>query len=76
VSQTPVEIFIALSIVLVAAESIHQRQTLARRHSWIIAFLFGLFHGLGFASALREVGLPEHAIPISLLAFNLGVELG
>jgi hydrogenase/urease accessory protein HupE len=76
VTQTPVEILIALSIVLVAAESMNRRETLARRYPWLIAFMFGLVHGLGFAQALREVGLPEHAIPVSLLAFNIGVELG
>jgi hydrogenase/urease accessory protein HupE len=76
VSQTPVEILIALSIVLVASESMSQRQTFARRYPWIVAFMFGLVHGLGFAGALREVGLPEHAIPASLLSFNIGVEIG
>jgi hypothetical protein len=43
---------------------------------WVIAFSFGLLHGLGFASALREVGLPQNAIPLALLFFNVGVELG
>ena len=43
---------------------------------WLIAFLFGLLHGLGFAGALREIGLPEHAIPWALAFFNIGVELG
>ena len=43
---------------------------------WVIAFSFGLLHGLGFAGALREVGLPQNAIPIALLFFNIGVELG
>ncbi|MES9972124.1 MAG: HupE/UreJ family protein [Candidatus Thiodiazotropha sp.] len=76
VSQTPVEIIIALSILLVAAESLDKRITLARRYPWLVAFIFGLVHGLGFAGALREVGLPEHELPLSLLAFNLGVEFG
>jgi hydrogenase/urease accessory protein HupE len=76
VSQTPVEIIIALSILLVAAESLDKRLTLARRYPWLVAFIFGLVHGLGFASALREIGLPEHELPLSLLAFNLGVEFG
>ena len=43
---------------------------------WVIAFSFGLLHGLGFAGALREVGLPQNAIPVALLFFNVGVELG
>ncbi|MBT3047683.1 MAG: HupE/UreJ family protein [Candidatus Thiodiazotropha sp.] len=76
VSQTPVEIVIALSILLVATESLDKRPTLARRFPWMVAFIFGLVHGLGFAGALREVGLPEHELPLSLLAFNLGVEFG
>jgi hydrogenase/urease accessory protein HupE len=76
VSQTSVEIIIALSILLVAAESLDKRITLARRYPWLVAFIFGLVHGLGFAGALREVGLPEHELPLSLLAFNLGVEFG
>jgi hydrogenase/urease accessory protein HupE len=76
ISQTPVEIIIALSILLVAAESLDRRITLARRRPWLVAFVFGLVHGLGFAGALREVGLPENELPLSLLAFNLGVEFG
>ena len=43
---------------------------------WLIAFLFGLLHGLGFAGALSAVGLPQQAIPLALLFFNVGVELG
>ena len=50
--------------------------SLAARAPWLVAFAFGLLHGLGFAGALREVGLPDHAIPLSLLFFNVGVELG
>jgi hydrogenase/urease accessory protein HupE len=76
VSTTSVEIIIALSIFLVAAESLDKRITLARRYPWMVAFIFGLVHGLGFAGALRDVGLPEHELPLSLLAFNLGVEFG
>jgi hypothetical protein len=41
-----------------------------------VAFAFGLLHGLGFASALLEIGLPEHHVPLALLFFNVGVELG
>jgi len=79
VPQAPVEAAIALSIVFVAAEILHARQGhpgLAARAPWVVAFVFGLLHGLGFAGALREVGLPEHAIPLALAFFNIGVEAG
>ena len=73
----PVEASIALSIVLVAAEALRQdRETLARRIPALVSFLFGLVHGLGFASALRNVGLPQSHLPLALLTFNVGVELG
>jgi len=75
----PVEAAIALSIVFVAAEIVHGRQGmpgLTERYPWVIAFAFGLLHGLGFAGALAEVGLPQNAIPLALLFFNVGVELG
>lgn len=49
---------------------------MAQSRPWVIAFLFGLLHGLGFAGALSEIGLPETAIPLSLLFFNVGVEVG
>jgi hydrogenase/urease accessory protein HupE len=72
----PVEASIALSIVLVAAESLRARETLARRLPALVSFLFGLVHGLGFAGALKDVGLPESHLPLALLCFNVGVELG
>ena len=75
----PIEAAIALSIVLVAVEIVEARRgktSLAARWPWLIAFCFGLLHGFGFAGALAEVGLPHHAIPIALLFFNLGVEIG
>ena len=75
----PVEAIIALSIVFVAAEIVHARQGkpgLAARWPWLVAFAFGLLHGFGFASALNQVGLPQNAIPVALLFFNLGVEAG
>jgi len=72
----PVEATIALSIVLVCVEALHQRDTLARRLPAVVAFLFGLVHGLGFAGALREIGLPQKHLATALLTFNLGVELG
>ena len=72
----PVEATIALSILLVAGEALHQRQTLARRWPALVAFLFGLVHGLGFAGALKQIGLPENHLSVALLTFNVGVELG
>lgn len=72
----PVEASIALSIVLVAGEALHEKQTLARRWPAVVAFLFGLVHGLGFAGALKEIGLPENHMLVALLTFNVGVELG
>jgi hydrogenase/urease accessory protein HupE len=75
----PVEAAIALSIVFVASEIMPSRQGragLTERFPWVVAFAFGLLHGFGFASALNEVGLPQAAIPVALLCFNVGVELG
>ena len=72
----PVEACIALSIVLVSAEALHHRDTLSRRWPAVVAFLFGLVHGLGFAGALKDIGLPQDHIFGSLLGFNVGVELG
>jgi hydrogenase/urease accessory protein HupE len=74
--SAPVEATIALSIVLVAGEALHKRETLARRWPALVAFLFGLVHGLGFAGALSEIGLPQNHLATALLTFNLGVELG
>lgn len=75
----PVEAIIALSIVFVAAEILARergRDDIAIRRPWIVAFAFGLLHGLGFAGALAEVGLPPDSIPLGLLFFNVGVEIG
>jgi hypothetical protein len=79
VPSRPVEAAIALSIVFVAAEIVHLRHGrvgLAARMPWIVAFTFGLLHGFGFAGALSEVGLPQGHIPVALLFFNIGVEIG
>ena len=79
VPQTPIEAAIALSVMFVAAEIIHQangRPGLTARAPWVVAFIFGLLHGFGFAGALREVGLPQSDIPVALLFFNVGVEVG
>ena len=75
----PVEAAIALSIVFVASELVRgdaDNPGLTRRRPWMIAFAFGLLHGFGFAGALSEIGLPQQDIPIALLMFNVGVELG
>lgn len=74
-----IEALVALSILFVAVElaSAHRdHPTLARRKPWVIAFLFGLLHGMAFAGVLAEIGLPSGAAPQALLLFNLGVELG
>jgi len=75
----PVEATIALSVVFVADEIVQQqrgREGLASKQPWLVAFAFGLLHGLGFAGALAEIGLPANAIPLALLFFNIGVEIG
>ncbi len=72
----PVETVIALSIVLVSVEALHRRDTLTRRWPALVAFIFGLVHGLGFAGALKEIGLPAQHVNLALLSFNVGVELG
>jgi hypothetical protein len=79
VPQAPVEAAIALSIVFVAAEILNASRgyaDLAIRMPWLIAFVFGLLHGLGFAGALSELGLPEQAVVMALAFFNIGVETG
>jgi hydrogenase/urease accessory protein HupE len=72
----PVEASIALSIVLVASEALRERDTLARRLPALVSFLFGLVLGLGFAGALKDIGLPQRHLPLALLCFNAGVEIG
>lgn len=72
----PVEATIALSIMLVAAEALNKEQTLSRRWPALVAFLFGLVHGLGFAGALSSIGLPQSNLFVALLTFNVGVEIG
>jgi hydrogenase/urease accessory protein HupE len=79
VPQPPVEACIALSIVFVAREIVETRRGrpgLTGRWPWVVSFTFGLMHGFGFAGALAEVGLPTRAIPVALLFFNVGVEVG
>lgn len=75
----PVEAVIALSIVFLAAEILangRNRPSLAQTAPWVVAFAFGLLHGMGFATALREIGLPDGDIPLALVSFNVGVEIG
>jgi hydrogenase/urease accessory protein HupE len=79
VPQAPIEAMIALSILFLAVELVKQQKgesDIAIRAPWIVAFIFGLLHGFGFAGALAEVGLPQADIPLALLMFNAGVEAG
>lgn len=74
-----IEALVAMSILFLATELVHARQGhvgLTMRYPWLIAFTFGLLHGLAFAGALADVGLPPNAIPEALFLFNVGVELG
>ena len=68
-----VELMIALSIIIAAANNLYP---LLSRHLWLLTFFFGLIHGMGFAGALKELGLPEDARWLALAGFNLGVEAG
>jgi hydrogenase/urease accessory protein HupE len=79
VPQPPVEAVIALSIVFVAAEILRMRRgikSIGISAPWMVAFSFGLIHGLGFAGGLSDAGLPVAHIPTALLFFSLGVESG
>ncbi len=79
IPQRPVEAVIALSIVFVAAEILRGRQGyvgITAQAPWLVALMFGLMHGLGFASGLKDAGLPDGHIPTALLFFSLGVETG
>jgi hydrogenase/urease accessory protein HupE len=75
----PVEAAVALSIVFLASELVKQQRGvvgLAQRYPWVIAFAFGLLHGFGFAGTLTRIGIPSNDVPLALLMFNLGVEVG
>jgi hypothetical protein len=84
IPSAPVEAVIALSILFLATELARREAgdaqaghtDLAGRAPWLVAFSFGLLHGFGFAGALAEIGLPENSIPLALLFFNVGVEIG
>jgi hypothetical protein len=69
----------AARTVFVAREIVQTRRGqpgLTARWPWVVSFIFGLMHGFGFAGALAQVGLPARAIPVALLFFNVGVEIG
>jgi hydrogenase/urease accessory protein HupE len=75
----PVEATIALSILLLAVEIARRHRgqpSLTVRWPWVVAFCFGLLHGVGFAGALAAIGLPQRDLPLALLTFNVGVEIG
>ncbi len=77
--SAPVEAAIALSIVFLCVEIVRARRGkkgLTFSYPWVVAFSFGLLHGLGFAGALADIGLPPDEIPLALLFFNVGVEIG
>ena len=79
VPAAPLNATIALSILFVGVEVVRSSRgqtSFALRHPWLVAFLFGLLHGIGFASGLVSLGLPEGDIPLALLMFNMGVEIG
>src|SRR5207245_4545249 len=73
-----IELAIAASVLLLAVELARQpaAPTLIRRRPWMMAAVFGLLHGLGFAGALREAGLPAGEIPRSRFSFDVGIEVG
>jgi len=79
IPPAPTEAVISLSIVLLAVEAARKYSgelTMAERFPWVVAFTFGLVHGLGFAGALSEIGIPQNEVPLALLMFNVGVETG
>ena len=77
VPSAPVEAVISLSIVFVAYEALNTAKSdMAVRQPWVVAFIFGLLHGFGFAGALSATGLPQNSIAPALFFFNVGVEAG
>jgi hypothetical protein len=75
----PLNVAIALSILFLGPEIVKSwrgETSLTIRHPWVVAFLFGLLHGFGFATGLTAMGLPAGEIPVALLLFNIGVEAG
>jgi hypothetical protein len=78
IPQSPIEALIALSILFLAFELTRKEpvKNLTAQYPWLIAFVFGLLHGFGFASVLSNIGLPESAAILALFLFNVGVEIG
>ena len=79
IPSAPVEAVIALSIIFLAVELVQYykgKAVFSSQYPWVVSFIFGLLHGFGFAGALANVGLPPHEIPLTLLLFNAGVEIG
>ena len=77
--QRPVEAVIALSILFLARELLvdeSHRSAIMHLRPWVMAFAFGLLHGFGFAGALNDIGLPRDQLAMSLLLFNVGIEIG
>jgi hydrogenase/urease accessory protein HupE len=77
--RPPIEAIIALSIMIVATEAVKMSRAeigITVRYPWVVVLPFGLLHGLGFAGALLEAGLPQRDVPLALCAFNVGVECG
>jgi hypothetical protein len=75
----PLNAAIALSILFLGPEIVRcwrGETSLTIQHPWVVAFVFGLVHGFGFASTLTSAGLPRHDLPLALLSFNIGVEIG
>jgi hydrogenase/urease accessory protein HupE len=79
VPAAPLNAAIALSILFLGPEIVRRwrgQTSFTIRHPWVVAFAFGLLHGFGFASGLAQLGLPKGEIPLALLLFNVGVEIG
>ena len=75
-ASAPVEALIGLSIVFLAAEALRGNKGYMTRAPWVVSALFGLLHGMGFAGALADIGLPEDNAIFALLFFNIGIEIG
>jgi hydrogenase/urease accessory protein HupE len=81
VPSGPVELLIAISVLILAVELANALEPghpvgAIERRPWLMGVTFGLLHGMGFAGALREIGLPQEEIPMALFSFNLGIEIG
>lgn len=76
VPQAPIEVLIAVTLLIVACEALAAERPRPARWTWVVAAVFGLAHGFGFAGALVGAGLPGEDVPLALAAFNVGIELG